>query len=251
VLPGGLRVLTERIPHVRSVSLGFWILNGTRDELPEENGISHFIEHMMFKGTRRRKVNEIAESLEAVGGHLNAFTGKEVTCYYAHILDEHVPIAVDVLSDILTDSMFPKEEIVKEKAVVVEEINAVDDMPEDLVHELFYRDLFPSHSLGASTLGTRETVNSFGRDQLYGFVARHYTRNRLIIAAAGNIEHSELVELLGNRLDAFGYNSDRALIAPTIPRTVGSVTEHFCTQTHVVLGTRALQFDDPRKFSFP
>jgi len=250
VLPGGVRVVSERIPHVRSVSLGLWVEVGTRDELPQENGISHFIEHMMFKGTRHRTAAEIAESLEAVGGHLNAFTGKEVTCYYAHHLDEHLGIAVEVLADLLTASLFDEHELVKEKSVVIEEINAVDDTPEDLIHELFYHDLFPAHTLGTSTLGTRETVTSFSRDQLCDYVRRHYTQNRLVVAAAGNVDHDELLRLLQDRLQALPRQSARQLVAPSTERNLHSIKEDVGSQTHICLGTRALRFDDQRKFHF-
>lgn len=250
ILPNGVRVVTEKIPHVRSISLGLWIEVGTRDETPEENGISHFIEHMMFKGTRRRNSKEIAESLEAVGGHLNAFTGKEVTCYYAHLLDEHLPIAIDVLSDVLTDSVFDPEEMNKERGVIIEEINAVDDTPEDLIHELFFNDLYPDHALGTSTLGTRETVTSFTRDQLLSFTRRHYTRNRLVVTAAGNIEHEALLNLLNGRLDGLPSNGPRKLIMPSNVRNLGTVKEDVGAQTHICLGTRALRFEDTRKFNF-
>ncbi|MGH7492937.1 MAG: M16 family metallopeptidase [bacterium] len=250
VLAGGVRVVSERIPHVRSVSLGIWVEAGTRDELPEENGISHFIEHMMFKGTSRRTAAEIAESLEAVGGNLNAFTGKEVTCYYAHHLDEHLPIAIEVVTDLLTGSLFDQQELAKEKSVVIEEINAVDDTPEDLIHELFYHDLFPSHALGTSTLGTRETVSSFTRAQLFEYVRRHYTQNRIVVAAAGNVDHEELLALLQDRLQALPESGDRILVAPSRERNLQSIKEDVGSQTHICLGTRALRFEDQRKFHF-
>jgi len=250
ILPNGVRVVTERIAHVRSISLGLWIEVGTRDETPEENGISHFVEHMMFKGTARRNSKEIAESLEAVGGHLNAFTGKEVTCYYAHLLDEHLPIAIDVLADLLTDSLFDVDEMNKERGVIIEEINAVDDTPEELIHELFFNDLFPEHALGASTLGTRETVSSFSREQLRSFTQRHYTRNRIVVSAAGNIEHKALLKLLDGRLDLLPSNGPRKMITPSALRNLGTVKEDVGTQTHICLGTRALRFEDTRKFNF-
>jgi len=250
VLPGGVRVVSEWIPQVRSVALGFWVEAGTRDELPEENGISHFIEHMLFKGTARHTAAEIAESLEAVGGHLNAFTGKEATCYYAHHLDEHLPIAVEIVCDLLTGSLFDQQEIAKEKSVVIEEINAVDDTPEDLIHELFYHDLFPSHALGTSTLGTRETVSSFTRGQLLDYMRRHYAQNRLVIAAAGNVDHEELLALLQGRLAALPETSEHLLVAPSCERNLHSIKEDVGSQTHICLGTRALRFEDQRKFHF-
>jgi predicted Zn-dependent peptidase len=250
VLPGGLRIVTERIPHVRSVSLGVWVQTGTRDESPEENGISHFIEHMMFKGTRRRKASDIAESLEAVGGHLNAFTGKELTCYYAHVLDEHLPLAIDVLADMLTGSIFDEEEIAKEKSVIIEEINSVEDTPEDWIQDLFMRDMFPDHALGFSTLGTRGIISSTTRDQLSAYTRRHYTQNRLLIAAAGNVDHQHLVNLVGERFSLLSPNGARTLLPPSEKGIPSSITEDECSQIHICLGTRALRFEDPRKFAF-
>jgi predicted Zn-dependent peptidase len=248
VLPGGLRIVSEYIPHVRSVSLGVWVQTGTRDELPEENGISHFIEHMMFKGTRRRKASDIAESLEAVGGHLNAFTGKELTCYYAHILDEHLPLAIDVLADMLTDSVFDPEEMAKEKSVIIEEINSVEDTPEDWIQDLFMRDLFPQHALGFSTLGTREIIGALQREQQFDYIRRHYTQNRLLVAAAGNVDHANLVAQVGERFNILPSNGARLVLPPSVKSMPNSVTEDKCSQTHICLGTLALRFNDPRKF---
>jgi predicted Zn-dependent peptidase len=248
ILPGGLRLVSEHIPHVRSVSLGIWVQNGTRDERLEENGLSHFIEHMMFKGTKRRKASDIAESVEAVGGHLNAFTGKELTCYYAHVLDEHLPLAIDVLADMLTESVFDAEEITKEKSVIIEEINSVEDTPEDLVQDFFMRDLFPDHALGFSTLGTRGIVSAFNRDQLFDYTRRHYSQNRLLIAAAGNVRHADLVAQVGERFNLLPANGARVLLPPPIKSAPSSITEDDCSQTHLCLGTLALRFDDPRKY---
>jgi len=248
VLPGGLRLVSEYMPHVRSVSLGIWVQNGTRDERLEENGLSHFIEHMMFKGTKRRKASDIAESVEAAGGHLNAFTGKELACYYAHVLDENLPLAIDVLADMLTESVFDAEEIAKEKSVIIEEINSVEDTPEDLVQDFFMRDLFPNHALGFSTLGTREIVSAYQRDQLFEYTRRHYSQNRLLIAAAGNVEHADFVAQVGERFSMLPTNGARVLLPPPIKSIPHSVTEDDCSQTHICLGTLALRFDDPRKY---
>ncbi len=248
ILPGGLRLVSEYIPHVRSISLGVWVQNGTRDELSAENGISHFIEHMMFKGTKRRKASDIAESLEAVGGHLNAFTGKELTCYYAHVLDEHLPLAIDVLADMLTESVFDAEEMAKEKSVVIEEINSVEDAPEDWVQDLFMHDLFPEHALGYSTLGTRQSIAALQRDLLFGYMRRHYSQNRLLVAAAGNVRHEQLVSQVGDRFSLLPANGARILAPPPGKSIPSSVTDDEISQTHICMGTLALRFDDPRKF---
>lgn len=250
VLPGGLRVLTEQIPHVRSVSVGLWVQVGTRDEIEPENGISHFIEHMMFKGTARRTAKEIAECLEAVGGHINAFTSKELTCYYCHVLDENLPLALDVLSDIVVNSHFEDKEISREKSVVIEEITAVEDDPEDLVHDYFLRDLFPTHALGYSTLGTREIVGSLTRDQLFSYTKSHYSQSRLVLAAAGNVHHQNFIDLTSSLpLQNLPRNGRRELVAPMPAPPIHSVKEDSCAQAHLCVGTRALAFEDPRKYS--
>ncbi len=243
-------MLTEQIPHVRSVSVGLWVQVGTRDEMPPENGISHFIEHMMFKGTTRRTAKEIAECLEAVGGHINAFTSKELTCYYCHVLDENLPLAIDVLSDIVVNSQFDGKEISREKAVVVEEITAVEDDPEDLVHDYFLRDLFPTHALGYSTLGTREIVGSLTQEQLFSFTKSHYTQSRLVLAAAGNVRHQDFVDLVASSpLQSLPMNGRRDIVAPVPAMPIDSIKEDSCAQAHLCIGTRALAFDDPRKYS--
>ena len=243
-------MLTEQIPHVRSVSVGLWVQVGTRDEMPPENGISHFIEHMMFKGTARRTAKEIAECLEAVGGHINAFTSKELTCYYCHVLDENLPLAVDVLSDIVVNSKFDDKEISREKAVVVEEITAVEDDPEDLVHDYFLRDLFPTHALGYSTLGTREIVGSLARNQLFSFTKSHYSQSRLVLAAAGNVRHQDFIDLVASSpLQSLPKNGRRDIVAPMPALPIDSIKEDSCAQAHLCVGTRALAFDDQRKYS--
>lgn len=250
VLPGGLRVVTEHIPHVRSVAVGVWVQVGTRDEMSPQNGISHFIEHMMFKGTNRRSAKDIAESLEAVGGHINAFTSKELTCYYSHVLDEHMPLAIDVLSDILANSTFDEKEITREKSVVIEEIKAVEDDPEDLVQDYFFRDLFPAHALGYSTLGTRAIIENLTRDQLFDFSKSHYAQSRLVIAAAGNVQHEQVVDLVGNSaLRNLPVNGKREIVAPTPAQPIHSIKEDSCAQAHLCVGARALPYDNPRKYA--
>jgi predicted Zn-dependent peptidase len=249
VLSNGLRIVTERIPHVRSVALGIWIATGTRDEAEKDNGISHFVEHMVFKGTGRRSAREIAESLESVGGHLNAFTSKEVTCFYAQFLDEHLPIAVDVLSDLVTDPRFDEEEIRKEKQVVLEEINNVEDTPEDLIHERFQRNLFPNHPLGFSTLGTRETVSRFARDDLIRYMRRNYTLDRVVVAASGNVDHHDLINLVGSTLDPLPQVSTREVDPPPATGVNFHIEEASILQAHLCVGTSSFPYEDPRKFA--
>ncbi len=195
VLSNGLRVVTESIPHVRSVSIGVWTNVGSRDEDQSQNGISHFLEHMVFKGTRKRSVRDIAQSLESIGGYLNAFTTKEQTCFYARVLDEYVVKAMDVLSDIIMNSTFRKDELEKEKLVVIEELRNAEDDPEDIIHDYFEKALFPRHSLGYPIIGTETNLRRFQRDDLRQHVQQYYHPSQMVIAAAGHIDHDRLVGL--------------------------------------------------------
>ncbi len=193
VLDNGVRVLSEHLPHVRSVSLGIWIGVGSRDERPDESGISHFIEHMIFKGTKRRSSLDIARELDAIGGLSNAFTGKENTCIHARVLDRHFPQIVDILSDLFLASAFDREEMIREKQVVLQEINMVEDTPEEYVHLLHGRHCWPNHPLGMSVLGSGDSVTSFDQGLLLDYFQRYYTPERIIIAAAGRIRHEDLL----------------------------------------------------------
>ncbi len=194
-LANGVRVLTETIPSVRSVSVGVWIATGSRDEAPSEAGISHFIEHMVFKGTARRRMHHIAQRLEAVGGYLNAFTSKEYTCFYARALDEHLGRAIDTVCDLVLQPNFPEKELEKEKDVVLEEMKMYDDAPEEAIFDRFESVVYRDHALGRPILGFPETVRSFSRAQLLDFVAAHYTLDRIVLAVAGNAAHEEVVAL--------------------------------------------------------
>ncbi len=249
VLSEGVRVVTERIPHVRSVAIGFWIEVGTRDEMPEINGISHFVEHMLFKGTKRRSAAEIARTIEDGGGTLNAFTGKELTCFYAHVLDSDLPLAVDVLSDMLTESVFDPTEVEKEIAVIQDEIRAAEEVPEDRIFERFYRDLFGEHPLARPTLGTRETVSHFSREAAQQYMAQHYTCNRLVVAASGNVDHDALCQMLSGRFQHWPRKSDR-LFDPLPPLQPGArEVAQSILQAHVCLGNRALRYTDERRYA--
>jgi predicted Zn-dependent peptidase len=196
VLNNGVRILTEEIPHVRSISLGLWVRSGSRDEDEATSGISHFIEHMMFKGTEKRTARQIGEALEAVGGQLNAFTTKEYTCYYARVLDEHLDLAIDVLSDMFFNSRFNPNDIDTERRVVLEEISMYEDSPDELIHDLFARTVWAGHPLGRPILGSIKTVQSITRETLLEHLNYHYSPNRLVIAAAGRVTHDSLVEKL-------------------------------------------------------
>lgn len=195
MLQNGLRVVCEEIPYVKSVSIGLWIAAGTRHEEAELNGISHFIEHMMFKGTKRRSARNIAEEVDNVGGQLNAFTGKECTCYYAKMLNTHLELAFDILSDMIFNSTFLPDEIEKEKNVVLEEINMYEDTPEEVVHDLFTGTLFKGHPLGYPVLGSSTAVNSIKRNDILNFIHKNYQPQNTVISVAGNVKFGQVVEM--------------------------------------------------------
>lgn len=200
VLDNGVRIVSEEIPFVRSVSVGLWVDTGSRDESASLNGISHFVEHMVFKGTEQRSIAEIARSLESVGGYLNAFTGKEHTCYYARVLDEHLPLALDVTSDLLLHATFPDKELEKEKGVVIEELRNAEDDPDDIIHDLADREVFGRHPLGMPVIGSEKTVRAFRRQDLIAYRDRRYTPDRIVVAAAGRLDHDVLVQLVDRHL---------------------------------------------------
>ncbi|MEM9666897.1 MAG: pitrilysin family protein, partial [Bacteroidota bacterium] len=195
-LPGGVRVVSESIPSMRSIAMGAWVFTGSRDEAPERNGISHFIEHMVFKGTARRRMHHIAQRMESVGGYLNAFTGKEYTCYFARALDEHLHRAVETVCDLILEPQFPERELEKEKEVVLEEMKMYEDNPEDVVFDRIESVLYKNHALGRPIIGTPETVRSFSRTQLFDHLAGYYTPDRTVIAVAGHHDHDHLVRLV-------------------------------------------------------
>ena len=248
ILDNGIRLVTERIPSVRSVSIGVWLTVGSSNESKRTNGISHFIEHMMFKGTQKREAVDIATSLESVGGHLNAFTGREVTCYYAHILDEHLPTAVEILADILINSVFDPSEIEKEKKVIIEELNALEETPEERIHDLFVSDLFPDHPLGLSVIGSRENIRRFKREDLFEYVHKHYTTDRMVVAAAGNVVHEELLGLVERYFRDLDRAGTSQKVVPTHPVHGHNIVEDGSIQAHICLGTQSYSYRDQRKF---
>jgi predicted Zn-dependent peptidase len=193
LLTNGIRIVTEEIPYVNSVSIGIWVKVGSRYENVENNGISHFIEHMLFKGTNKRSAKEIANSIDKIGGQLNAFTSKECTCFYAKVLDTHFDIALDVLADMFFNSRFDSEEIDKELGVVIEEINMYEDSPEDLVHDLFSQAVWSGNPLGMSILGTEETLNNLNREKIVNFFNENYIPQNIVISVVGNFKHKEVV----------------------------------------------------------
>lgn len=198
-LPSGLTVVTERMPHLESVALGTWIKSGARNETPDEHGIAHLLEHMAFKGTRSRSARDIAEQIENVGGELNAATSTETTAYYARVLKDHVPLAVDILSDILTDSVFDEDELTREKQVILQEIGAANDTPDDVVFDRFSEIAFRDQTLGRPILGTPDTVKAFTSDEIRGYLSRNYTTDRMFVVAAGAVDHDAFVRQVEER----------------------------------------------------
>jgi predicted Zn-dependent peptidase len=249
VLDNGLRVVTEQVPYVRSISLGVWILVGSRDEMPHERGISHFLEHMFFKGTARRDTFDIANSLESLGGSLDAFTYRDLTCLYARALDEDLEVALDVLADMLQHSALDPKEIEKEKRVVLEEIQNVEDTPDDLIHDLFAESVWGPHPVGAPILGTPATVKSFSRDMLQAYLDRRYRPERVVLSAAGNLDHARVVELASAHFGAMQPAGEPYVRQG--PAEIARENRHVrrdIGQTHICLGTRAFAYTHPRQY---
>lgn len=202
-LDNGLRIVTEYIPHVKSVSIGLWVEAGSRKEETQNNGVTHFIEHMLFKGTESRSAKDIAESIDNIGGQINAFTSKECTCYYAKVLDRHLSTAIEVLSDMFFNSKFDEEEILKEKGVVFEEIKMYEDSPEDLVYDLLSETFFENHPLGLPILGSNQTLSSLNKDDIIDYYKKHYTPENTVISLVGNFDSNEAISLIKNYFDSW------------------------------------------------
>src|ERR1700750_339363 len=198
-LPNGLTVITEQMQHIRSASIGVWLQTGSRDEDPEWNGISHFIEHMVFKGTKHRTAEEIARQVDSIGGNMDAFTAKECICFDVKVLDEHLPTALDILSDLVLNPTFDATELARERGVIIEEIKMNEDNPDYLVHEIFTQSFWRDHPLGKPILGTKETVRRFERDTLFGYYGQKFHGSNMIFSAAGNIDHDSFVEQVTRR----------------------------------------------------
>jgi predicted Zn-dependent peptidase len=196
VLPNGLTIITEQMSHIRSASIGIWLQTGSRDEEPEWNGISHFIEHMVFKGTKHRTAEEIARQVDSIGGNMDAFTAKECICFNVKVLDEHVPTALDILSDLVLNPVFDAADIARERGVILEEIKMDEDNPDYLVHEIFTQNFFKDHPLGKPILGTKETVKRFEREPVVDAYAHRFAPGNIIVSAAGNLDHDRFVALV-------------------------------------------------------
>src|ERR1700723_338101 len=259
VLPGGLRVVTEFLPAVRSVALGIWVGVGSRDEDERHAGATHYLEHLLFKGTRKRSALEISSLMDAGGGELNAFTAKEYTCYYARVLDADLPLAVDILSDMVTSSLITPKDVDAERNVVLEEIAMNEDDPSDTVHEAFTARLYGDTPPGRPILGTTDSINKITRDQIFEHYQARYTPEHLVVAAAGNLDHETVVQLVAR---AFGPVLDRAA-EPAPPRLNGdhapgaerqagvgtTLVSRGIEQANLVLGCEALARTDDRRFA--
>ena len=250
-LDHGLRLVTEEMPHVRSVSIGVWLTRGSRHEHEEVSGIAHFVEHMLFKGTTTRTAEDIAQEIDSIGGQIDAFTSKEYAGYYIKALDEHLPIALDVLSDVILHPAFDVEDIEREKKVVLEEIKMVEDTPDDLVHELFMQQFWEGHPLGRPILGARETVEALNQQVLRDHFRQTYTAPNLIVAAAGNLEHASIRDAVARTFSSVGLNG--AAVVDRAPQVLPRVLTRFkdLEQSHIVLGTSAYpQSHDDRYVSY-
>jgi predicted Zn-dependent peptidase len=247
-LPNGLTVVTDRMPHLRTASLGIWVGAGSRNEQPHEHGIAHLFEHMAFKGTRRRTARQIAEEIESVGGDLNASTSIENTGYYARVLGADVPLALDVLTDILTDSTFDPEELAREQGVILQEIGAANDTPDDLVFDLFQARAFPDQSIGRPILGTPQSVRSFTPDGLRTYLARNYRGPRMIVSAAGDVDHAAIVGEISRRLGSIPATPPPP--PPTAYYTGGlELGARPLEQAHLVLGLQGCSYLRPEYFA--
>ncbi|ACU39633.1 insulinase family protein [Actinosynnema pretiosum subsp. pretiosum] len=255
LLPSGLRVITEHIPGARSAAVGLWVQVGSRDEAPEVAGAAHYLEHLLFKGTARRTAAAIAEEIDAVGGELNAFTAKEHTCYYAHVLDSDLPLAVDLVCDVVFDALCEQRDFETERGVVLEEIAMRDDDPEDLLHDAFLEALMGGHELGRSVLGSEQSITDMDRDALYAFYRGRYSLPSMVLSAAGNVDHERVLELARERV------GERLLDVPgtPVPPRGGEVRvdpvdrlvlhSDDTEQAHLMLGVRALDRHDERRFA--
>jgi predicted Zn-dependent peptidase len=249
VLDNGLRLLTEQMNQVRSISIGVWLTRGSRHETAERGGIAHFVEHMLFKGTATRTAEDIAQAIDSIGGQLDAFTAKEYASYYIKVLDEHLPLAIDILSDIVLNPAFNPADVEREKKVVVEEIKMVEDTPDDLVHELFTQGFWENHPLGRPILGSRETVESFTADVLREYFAATYAPRNLIVSAVGNLEHGRVRELVAERFGALtSAGANLGEEAPTVvPKVL--IRNKDLEQSHLCLGASSYPQDHDDRYS--
>ncbi|MBI3932998.1 MAG: insulinase family protein [Acidobacteria bacterium] len=249
-LDNGLTLLTEVMPHVRSVAIGVWLKRGSRHERPEQTGLSHFIEHMVFKGTKNRSAEAIAAQVDSIGGHMDAFTSKEYAAFHLKVLDDHLPLAVDILGDIVLNPLFDPTEMTKEKKVIFEEMSMVEDTPDDLVVELYTQAFWPDHPLGRPILGTRRSVKGFTRDHLAGFFRSVYHPGNILIAAAGNLDHGALSGLVRRHFGALaGGRSNGSGRPPKAAARIITRSKQELEQIHLCLGAPAFPQAHPDRYA--
>ncbi|WP_454192794.1 M16 family metallopeptidase [Paenibacillus sp. Marseille-Q7038] len=248
-LKNGLRVVMEEIPTSRSVSFGIWVKNGSRNEDDQNNGVSHFIEHMLFKGTDRFDAKAIAEQFDAIGGNVNAFTSKEYTCYYAKVLDEHLPIAVDVLSDMFFHSKFDSEELAKEKNVILEEISMYEDTPDDMVHDLISLAAYGDHPLAYPILGTEEKLNAMDQTTLRNFMKERYTIENTVISLAGNMDAEHIMELLEKYFGSFDLHGEMQEVSEPVFKGEQLFHKKKTEQNHICLAFPGCSIHDNKQYA--
>jgi predicted Zn-dependent peptidase len=249
-LDAGVRVVTESMPSLRSAAVGCWVGTGSRDEPDELAGASHFLEHLLFKGTDRRSAAQVAEDIESVGGDMNAFTAQELTAYYVRVPDERLPLAVEILSDILWSPALRAEDVDAERQVILEEIHMHDDSPEDLVHDVFADAVFPEHPIGREVIGSPKTIEAMTPTDIAAFHALHYRPSNVVIAAAGNVEHDDVVALVeAGLVGTDGSRPSRETYEGEPPPRSVAVLERETEQAHVVLGMRSLRRNDPDRYA--
>jgi len=250
VLPNGLIVLTERMEHLRSVAMGVWIKSGSRCESAELNGISHFVEHMLFKGTKSRSAQRIAREMDSIGGNLDAFTSKETICFNVKSLSDHVPIALDVLTDMVLNPTFALPDIERERGVILEEIKIDEDNPDVLVHELFTQSFWKGHPLGKPILGTTETVGRFGQQQLFGYHGDRFHGGNMVFSAAGNLDHDRFVAAVEEKLSALeGGEAPQELSAPEPSARIILRNKKALEQVQICLGVPAPRVTDDSRYA--
>jgi predicted Zn-dependent peptidase len=249
VLPNGLTIITERMDHIRSVSMGIWLKAGSRNEDSEVNGISHFVEHMVFKGTKHRTAEEIARQVDSIGGNMDAFTGKETVCFNIKVLDEHLPIAVDLLGDMVLHPTFDANDIGREKGVILEEIKMDEDDPDNLVHELFVQNFFKGHALGKPILGTKETVRKFDQTAVLKYYQSKFVPENLVVSAAGNLRHEDFVDLLSKEFEPLprGLNGWHDT-PPEINSRITMRNKKALEQVQICVGVPSYQINHERRF---
>src|SRR3989338_1791792 len=247
-LKNGLKIITEEMPDIQSATIGIWVNIGSRNEDASKNGISHFIEHMLFKGTNKRTALDISREIESVGGVLNAFTGRENTCFYAKVLSKDVPLAVDLLSDIFRNSTFLEKQVEKERMVVLQEIKLVDDTPDDLIHDIYAKAFWKNQALGMPVLGNHETITSLKRDDIFSYYKRSYLPHAVIVTAAGNIKHNNLIKLLKpfEKLPHYSIYNKKAMSPVSYTGII--LKQKNLEQVHLCLGTPSPNQSHPDRY---